>query len=139
MAGAFSMNKGGFVDEVVNGQGRVVDPHATEGERVYSMFMHLSLIAAHVVIPIVPALVMWLVRRDKSPFIDDHGREALNFQFSLLLYAIGAFILGIITCGVGMVLWIPVYVLGIVGMILASIAAHRGEFYRYPMTIRFLS
>lgn len=121
------------------GNGRVVDPHAGEGERLYAMFTHLSLIAAHALVPIVPALVMWLIKKDRSPFIDDHGREAINFQISLIVYAIGVAVLGLITCGAGWILWVPLYALGIVGMILAAISANRGEFYRYPMTIRFLS
>src|SRR5688572_15184835 len=112
MAGAFSMNKG-LIDEVVNGNGRVVDPHATEGERVYTMFLHLTMIVALVWVPVVPALIMWLVKKDRSPFIDDHGREALNFQFSLLCYAVAAIVL---TCGVGIVLLVPIYILAIVGM-----------------------
>jgi uncharacterized Tic20 family protein len=114
-----------------------VDAHATEGERTYAMFTHLALIAIHFGVPLIPTLVMWLIRREKSPFIDDHGREAMNFQISLFIYAIGCFVLGLITCGVGMVLWIPLYVLGIGGMILAAMAANKGEYYRYPMTIRF--
>ncbi len=133
------MNTGRIYDEVVHGKGRVVDPHAAEGERTYAMFMHLTLIASHMGVPIVPALIMWLIKKDKSPYLDDHGREALNFQFSLICYAIGAFLVGLVTCGAGFLLYLPLYALGIVGMILASVAANKGEYYRYPMTIRFLS
>jgi uncharacterized protein len=139
MAGAASMNKGQIYDEVVNGKGRLVDPHAQEWERTYAMFTHLALISIHFGLAIVPTLIMWLVKRDKSPFVDDHGREAMNFQISLLVYALAALVLSIVTCGAGMVLYIPIYILGIVGMILASVAANKGQYYRYPMTIRFLS
>lgn len=132
------MNKDQFFDEVVKGKGRVVDAQAAEWERTYAMFTHLALISIHLGLAIVPTLVLWLVKRDKSPFIDDHGREAMNFQLSLWLYALGAFVATLLTCGVGAVLFVPIYVLGIAGMILAAIAANKGQYYRYPMTIRFL-
>lgn len=112
------------------------DPHAQEWERTYAMFEHLSLVAAHI-IPIVPALVLWLIKRDQSPFVDDHGKESLNFQISLILYIIVGIALTP-ACGVGAGLIGGAYVLGIVGMILAAIAAHKGRYYRYPMCLRFV-
>jgi hypothetical protein len=125
--------------DLVDDSNRVVDPLAAEWERTYAMFTHLSLLTLHVLMPVVPALVMWLIKRDRSPFVDDHGREAVNFQLSLVIYALVIVpISGLLTCGVGFVLWIPVYLMGIVGMILAALAANKGQYYRYPATIRFL-
>jgi len=122
-----------------NTNGRMVDPHAQEWERTYCMFTHLSLLTVHMLVPVLPALALWLIKRDKSPFVDDHGREAVNFQISLLLYTLIAWPLAtLITCGIGAVLIIPIYLLGIIGMIVAAIAANKGEYYRYPATIRFL-
>jgi uncharacterized Tic20 family protein len=119
--------------------GRLVDPHAQEWERLYATFTHLSLLTIHVLVPVIPALVMWLIKREKSPFIDDHGREAVNFQISLCLYAVIIIpIIGLLTCMVGWLLYIPLYIVGIVGMIMAALAANRGEYYRYPATIRLL-
>ena len=118
---------------------RVVDPQAQEWERLYATFLHLSTLTFHFGIPVIPGLIMWLIKRDRSPFVDDHGREAVNFQISLLLYALIIIpVVGIITCTLGFILYIPLYALGIVGMIMAAIAANRGEYYRYPATIRFL-
>jgi len=139
MAGAASMNTGKVYDEVLHGKDRLVDSQAEEWERTFSMFMHLGLLGVHFGVPIVPTLIMWLVKREKSPYIDDHGREALNFQISLLIYFVGTLVAGFVTCGVGFVLVAGVYALGIVGMILAAVAANKGQYYRYPMTIRFLS
>jgi len=119
--------------------GRLVDPHAQEWERLYATFLHLSLLTFHILFPVIPALVMWLIKREKSPYVDDHGREAVNFQISLVLYAVIIIpIVGLLTCGVGWVLYVPLYIVGLVGMILAAIAANRGEYFRYPATIRFL-
>jgi uncharacterized Tic20 family protein len=118
---------------------RVKDAQAQEWERTYAMFNHLSLLTVHALLPVIPALVMWLIKRDRSPFIDDHGREAVNFQISLVLYALlGVPVVALLTCGVGAVLWVAVWALGIVGMILGAIAAHKGEYFRYPACIRFL-
>ena len=116
---------------------RIIDTAAEEWERTYALFTHLSLLLSHFLLPVVPALVMWLVKRDRSPFVDDHGREAINFQISLVIYMILGGVL-IPACGIGFVVMAITYVLGIAGMIMASIAANRGEYYRYPATIRFL-
>jgi uncharacterized protein len=116
---------------------RIVDAHAQEWERTYAMFTHLSLLAFHIAMPVIPALVMWLIKREKSPFIDDHGREAINFQISLVIYYLVGALLTMICVGIPVL--IATYVLGIVGMILASIAANKGQYYRYPATIRFLN
>lgn len=123
-----------------NAQDRLVDHDSTHSERQYAMWMHLSLLGnlfAPVVIFVLP-LVMWLTKKDESPFVDDHGRETVNFHITLGLYMIGATLLSIITCGLALVLIPGIYILAVIGMIAAAKAANRGEYYRYPMTIRFL-
>lgn len=133
----------------VNERGRTVELGVTDDEKTWSLMLHLSLLA-HLVVPYLSILVtvfMWLHKKDQSRYIDDHGREAINFHISLLIYsialplAVGLF--GLITCGVGLLLIIPAallpYVLGLVGMVMAAMAANRGEYFRYPMTIRFLT
>ncbi len=126
----------------VNEQGRAFDPDATPDERTFALMMHLSLLG-HIVLSgfaIIAPIIMWNIKKEESPFLDDHGREALNFQISLIIYTILIVPLGIITCGLGFIVFpIGLYVLGLIGMIKASIAANRGEFYRYPMTMRFVS
>lgn len=128
-------------DAPMNERGRVYDPDAPDSERTYAMLLHLSLLA-HLVLSgfaIIVPLVMWLMKKDESPFVDDHGREAINFQLSLIVLSLLLIPIGILTCSAGFFLYIPLYVLALVGMIQAAMAANRGEFYRYPMTIRFLS
>ena len=125
----------------LNAQGKAFDPDATPDERTFALMMHLTLLG-HVLlwgIAIAAPLIMWSIKKDESPFLDDHGREALNFQISLIIYTIFIFPLGLLTCGIGFIVFpILLYVLGLIGMIQAAIAANRGEFYRYPMTIRFI-
>lgn len=116
---------------------RAVDAQAEPWELTYCTLIHLSLLVYMIIpIPVVPVLIMWLVKKDESPLVDDHGREALNFQISLVIYMILSGVLFL--CGIGFLLVIGVYVLGVIGMILAAIAANRGEYYRYPMTLRMI-
>lgn len=122
--------------------GRTIDEHAGESERTYSMFIHLvGLLSMIEVVTSVASLiavcVLWMIRRHDSPFLDDHGREALNFQISLLVW----FVIGIILTpiGVGILIIFPgLALLRLIGCVRGAIAAHRGEFYRYPMCFRFL-
>lgn len=117
---------------------RYVEADATSEERTYAMLVHLTLILYHVIpLLVVAPLVMWLIKRESSPFIDDHGKEAVNFHITLVIYALLSLVLTP-ACGVGLVLMLGVYVLGIVGMILGAVAAHRAEYFRYPMCIRLI-
>lgn len=124
----------------VNARGRAYDPDATDDERTYALFMHLTLMG-HVVLSllaIIAPIIMWQIKKDQSPFLDDHGREAVNFQISLVILSILLIPIGILTCSAGFFLYIPLYVLALIGMIQAAQAANRGEFYRYPMTFRLV-
>lgn len=116
-----------------------IDEHAHEGERTYALFNHLigllSLFDNFLFGPL-GALIMWRIKKNESPFLDDHGREAVNFQLSLLLYFFG---LSILTLGLAVpLIMVGVAALRLIGCIRGAMAAHRGEYYRYPMCIRFL-
>ena len=109
-----------------------------EWERTYAMFTHLTLLAVHIVpVPIVGALIMWLIKKDESAFVNDHGREAVNFQITLLLYGLLAIPL-VYACGIGILLALAAWALGLVGMVLAAVAANKGRFYRYPACLRLV-
>lgn len=119
---------------------RLVDPAATSDQRTYALIMHLSLVASHF-LPlalVIAPMVMWLIKKDESAFLDDHGKEATNFQLSLLLYALLIGALSVVSCGIAAVAFIPLYVLAIVGMVLGAAAANRGEYYRYPACLRLI-
>lgn len=121
-----------------------VDPHADESERTYATFLHLvgllSLLDA-MVLGLVGSIVMWRIKAKVSPFLDDHGREAVNFQLSLLLYTfVGSAFFAIFTLGLGVLPWIAaIYIVRLIGCIRGAMASHRGEYYRYPVCIRFIS
>jgi uncharacterized protein len=81
-------------------------------------------------------LIVWLLKRDQSAEIDAHGKEAVNFQISMLIYNAIAAVFCLIL--VGFVFLAVLWVLNAVFVIIAAIQASDGKFYRYPMTIRFI-
>ncbi len=85
---------------------------------------------------VIPPLIIWLLKRDDSPELDAHGKEAVNFQLSMLLYNIIAGVFCIIL--IGFVFLAILWVLNAIFVIIAAIHASDGKSYRYPMTIRFL-
>ena len=81
-------------------------------------------------------LILWIMKKDESAYIDEHGREAVNFQISMLIYTIITAFLCLFLIGF---LILPVLALvQIICTILAAIKASEGSYYRYPLTIRFL-
>ncbi len=115
--------------------GRLCDHTLPESDRNLGLAMHLSPLAGLLFAPAILApLLLWLVNRDKSAFVDDHGRESVNAVLSFVLYHVAAFItvIGIIALPV-------LYIIAIVSIVRGAVAASRGEFFRYPMTLRFIS
>jgi hypothetical protein len=107
--------------------------------RTWNAFCHASsLLGIFLHFPghLLGPLVVWLVKRGDSPEIDAHGKEALNFQISMLIYNVVAVVFCLIL--IGFVFLAILWVLNVVFSIIASIQATDGKFYRYPMTIRFI-
>ncbi|MFP4140128.1 MAG: DUF4870 domain-containing protein [Planctomycetota bacterium] len=77
-------------------------------------------------------LIIWLIKKEEHPFVDHQGKEALNFEITVL---IAALVLGIITCGVGAPI---VMLVGIIFNIIATVDSSKGHWYRYPLAIRLL-
>lgn len=81
-------------------------------------------------------LVVWLLKKDDHPFIDQCGKEALNFQISVGIYYVGAMILSVVLIGA---LLLPVIFIGaFVLTIIAAVKTSKGETYKYPLTIRLI-
>lgn len=107
--------------------------------RTWSALCHASaLLGVFIHFPghLLGPLIVWLVKRDDSPEIDAHGKEALNFQISMLIYNVVAAVFCLVL--VGFLFLAVLWVLNAVFVIIAAIQASEGKFYRYPMTIRFL-
>lgn len=107
--------------------------------RMWAMMCHLGGLAGFIGIPfgnIIVPLIIWMVKRESDPFIDYHGREALNFQISLTIYAFVAALLILVL--VGIVLLAILGIAGLVLTIIAAIKANDGHAYRYPFVIRLI-
>lgn len=83
-------------------------------------------------------LVIWLIKKDEMPFVDDQGKEALNFQITLTIAYVVATVLAAITCGIGAVLYPVLWVVALIFGIMGTMKANEGVAYRYPVTIRFI-
>lgn len=108
--------------------------------RMWAMFCHLGGLAAF--IPIMPAfgsivgpLVFWLIKKDEFPFVNEQGKEALNFQITMFIYGVIAGLL-CFAC-IGFVLAPAVLVIDIVFIIVAAIKSNDGYHYRYPQYLIF--
>jgi uncharacterized Tic20 family protein len=104
------------------------------------MACHLSALAGFVVPAfghVVGPLLVWLIKRGESSEIDAHGKEALNFQISMLIYNLVAGVLCLLL--IGFALLAILHILNVVFVILAAVKASEGQMYRYPLTIRLIS
>lgn len=104
--------------------------------KLYGMLCHLLGLSWVFAIPfgwILGPLIVWLIKKDEYPFVDDQGKEALNFQISMTIYIIGL----AITC-VGILLIPVVMFLMLIYPIIAAVKANDGIPYRYPLTIKFV-
>jgi uncharacterized Tic20 family protein len=113
----------------------------TEDERQWGMFAHLSILSTYVTgIGLVAGpLIVWLMKKDESAFVDACGREALNFGISVLLWNVAAVLclFTIVLIPVSIALWCVLGVAGIVLPIVAGLKAKEGVAYRYPLVFRF--
>lgn len=107
-------------------------------ERTMGMLCHLLALSG-LIIPfgnIIGPLVIWLIKKETMPFVDDQGKESLNFQISATIYIVIATLLCAVFIGF---LLLPVVGIGaVVFTIIAAIKANDGMFYRYPFTIRLI-
>lgn len=110
----------------------------TSEEKTYGLICHLSSLSGFVtgVGFVVGPLIAWLVLKDKSEFADYHGKEALNFQLSMLIYSIISILLAFVL--IGFLFLLILSIMYIVFPIIAAVKANNGEEYRYPLTIRFI-
>jgi uncharacterized Tic20 family protein len=103
----------------------------------WAVLSHLSAFVMFLGIPaVVGPLVAWLLKKE-DPYLDSHGKEAVNFNISFLIYGAVSAILIIFV--IGLILLPLVFVTWFVLVIVASVKAGAGEYYEYPFTIRFIS
>lgn len=108
--------------------------------RQWAMGCHLIGLCG-IIIPVpasglIGTLVLWLIKREDSAFIDEQGKEAVNFQISLFIYASICIFLSVI--GIGLLLLFPLAIFGFVCTIIAAIKSSEGISFRYPASIRLV-
>ena len=112
----------------------------SKAERQWAMGCHLialcGLLIPNLILGLVGTLILWLVKREDGAFIDEQGKEALNFQISLFIYAFACLLLTVI--GIGFLLLLPLALFGLVCVIIAAIKSSEGIAFRYPACIRFV-
>lgn len=128
-----------------------VAENATKDDCQMAMLCHLLGIAG-LAIPFgnfIGPLVVWLLKKSNHPLIDDQGKESLNFQITYTLYGLvlfGGLIFSLVTNPEAYVRWITILTLVVfytlayvVLIVIATVKANQGHFYRYPFTIRLIS
>jgi uncharacterized Tic20 family protein len=112
-------------------------PLSPDQERLWGMLAHLlSFVAAYIALGFLAPLIVLIVFGQRSAYVRANAVESLNFNLSWLLYAIVAGILLLI--GIGLLILIALGIAYVVLVIIASVRANNGEFFRYPLTIRFV-
>lgn len=110
----------------------------SQDEKTWGMLAHLSTLVG-LIVPfgtILGPLVVWLIKKDTMPFVADQGKEALNFNITVIIAMIIGGILTLVLIGV--LVMIAVGLAWLVLTILAALAANKGEAYRYPFTLRLI-
>lgn len=125
----------------------MTSPEPTSDQQTWRVLAHASALIQFVGIPsFAGPLVVWLIRRE-DPVVEPHARVALNFQLSLIIYFAGGVVVAIIAAltivgillSILIIMFLGVLVVAeVVFAILASLAASRGEWYRYPMSIELI-
>lgn len=126
----------------------MADPNRVTGDQqTWRVLAHASAFIQLIGIPsVLGPLVVWLIRRDDA-VVEPHARAALNFQLSLVIYfvvgGIVAFVAFVTIIGIGLALLIllmlaVLILLELIFALLGTLAASRGELYRYPFTIELV-
>ncbi|MFC7329619.1 DUF4870 domain-containing protein [Marinactinospora rubrisoli] len=113
-------------------QGENPRPRPGTDDQMYALMAHVG----GIILGFVAPLIVFIMKKDESPWVRAHAVEALNFQITM---AIGLVVSGfLMIVFIGILTFLAVYVAIIVFAIMATMAANRGELYRYPMSIRMV-
>jgi uncharacterized Tic20 family protein len=115
------------------------DTEPSQDEKTWGMLAHLSALAGFV-IPfgsVLGPLIVWLMKKDEMPFVDDQGKESLNFQITIAIGIVICIILFVVL--VGFVLLPLLGLFALIMIIMAALEANKGKRYRYPFALRLIS
>ena len=118
--------------ETNQGQTGAGQPEVSKDARTFGMLCHLLGIFTSFVGP----LIVWMIKKDEDKFIDEQGKEALNWQITFIIaWAVG--VVSIFIC-IGAILLPIIWVCNLVFCIMGAVKANKGEHYRYPVSIRLV-
>lgn len=110
-----------------------------KAERDWAVICHLAaftgLILPYVGIVIGP-LVVWLLKKDGMPFVDDQGREAVNFQITIFIAGLVCMVLVWVLIGFALLAALALF--DVIVTVIAAIRASEGVAYRYPVNLRLI-
>jgi uncharacterized protein len=133
------------------GEDETMNHSTSTPDRTWDVLCHLAAMAMFIGVPfgnILGPLIIWLIKKSSLPSVDEHGKEALNFQISMTLYTlIGGVativlvltVIGILLVPVVLCALLAIAIVDVVLIIVASLKASNGEVYRYPLSIRFVN
>jgi uncharacterized Tic20 family protein len=107
--------------------------------RLWSMIIHLSLLAGYVV-PLgglVVPIIIWHVKKNELPGVDAHGKVVVNWIISLLIYGVISAVLCVVLIGIPLLIILAI--LHVVFPIIGGLKANNGEVWRYPLSIAFVA
>lgn len=119
-----------------SGSGAEVDtgPQTETSQDARNMAMLCHLLG---VVGFFAPLVIWLIERDKHRFVDEHGRQAMNYQISVLIYGAVCWLLCLVQVKLVVLLWL-LTVVHLVLVVVGTVQASQGRLWRYPIAIPFL-
>lgn len=129
-------------DTTAAAEPRVIPPE----ERQMAMFVHLSALVGALLTAgwgcFVGPLIIWLIKKDTMPFVDDQGKESLNFNITALIILLGLVLISIGTLGIGLLLAVPlgfvVAIAWLIFTIVAAVKANEGVAWRFPIAWRLI-
>jgi hypothetical protein len=116
----------------------------TTQERQWAMFAHLSALIAmwFGYLTFLGPLIIWLIKKSEMPYVDQQGKEAINFHLNMLGWAIVMGLVAVVTLGIGLIIVAPLGVALVIYSIIMPIVAagscNSGEPYRYPYVFRIV-
>ena len=113
--------------------------HPTKDERTWAMLCHFSTLFIFLGIPfsnILAPLIIWLIKKEEMPFLNDQGKEVVNFQITMTICILVSALFCIILIGIPFLIGLLIY--NFIITIVAAISANDGKSYRYPINLRLI-
>ena len=127
-------------DKVLNNQNNTFSkqPFFGMAENSYLLLMHLSQFFGFIIpgLGFAAPIIMWLLNKDNSAKTDQHGKNIVNFMISMFIYYAVACVLFLILIGIPLLVLLGI--MQFIFIILAALKANNGEYWEYPLSIKFI-